>query len=71
MNIIILCLTILICWGIIRIALKAFDKADMHERMNEVEEVEKDYAEVKGFKAAHPGTTKNKQKVVDDFINKE
>ena len=70
MNIIIFSLTILGCWVIIRIALKAWNKANMRNRMEKIEEVDKDYNKVLNFKKTHKGKTDKKQ-VIDDFVNKE
>ena len=67
MNILIFCLTILACWGIIRIALKAWNKADINEKMEELTEVEKNYDSIVDFKKTHKGNFVKKQDSINKF----
>lgn len=66
MNIVIFCLMILICWGIIRIALRAWNKADITERKKSIVNLEDNYKDIIKFKKEHKGNLVTKQ----DYINR-
>ena len=71
MNIIIIILTILIGYGIILYAYKAFKKLDKEEeienKMEEIRELETTNAYIKEFKKAHKGNRKQQRKDIKNF----
>lgn len=67
MNIIIFCLTILACYGIITLSAKAWKKADVSDKMEEIEDIEELNKKIKEFKKTHKGDLNKKREVIEDF----
>ena len=67
MNIGIFCLTIFATYGIINIAYKAWKRADLKEKMKDIEEIETQYDDIKIFKKKHKGDINKKQQTVKNF----
>lgn len=67
MNIVIFCLTILACCGIITKAYKAWKRADLKEKMLELEEISNDYDDIIQYKKNYKGKPKVKRKAIKNF----
>lgn len=67
MNLIIFCLTILAWYGIVLMACKAWNRADIISKMDEIEETEKQDKDIKEFKKAHKGDLKKQRKNIKRF----
>ena len=70
MNILIFSLTVLVIYGILSKGHKAWKSADIHEKMEEIEDIEEQNAEILEFKKAHKGDLNKKRKNIKKF-NKE
>ena len=70
MNVVIFSLTILAMYGIIAYAYKAWKRAEVEDKMEEIEEIEHQHAEILAFKKVHKGDVKKKRKTIKDFTNK-
>ena len=67
MNVIIFSLTILVIYGIMMYAYKAWNRADIKEKMNEIKETEKIYEDVMEFKKEHGKNIDRKKDTVEQF----
>ncbi len=70
MNVLIFSLTILAIYGILSYAYRAWNRADINEKMSEIEELERANEYIKEFKKAHKGNREKQRQVIKDF-NKE
>lgn len=68
MNVIIFSLTILCIYAIMRRGYSAWKNADLREKMQEIEDIEERYDNVKKFKKVHKGDINEKKETVDKFI---
>lgn len=67
MNILIFCLTLLVCCGILSYAHKKWKEADVKEKMEEIEGIEHLEAQVFQFKKAHKGDLNKKKNNIKNF----
>jgi len=75
MNIFIICLTILLIYGILHTVYKAWKAPEytderqkkIREKMEEIEETEEAYNNVVNFKKTHKGNLNKKQKTIETF----
>ena len=67
MGIVIFSLTILICYGIMTKAHKAFKNIEIKEKMEEIENIEEQSAEILKFKKAHKGNLNKKRETIENF----
>lgn len=67
MNIIIFSLTILVIYGIMTYAYSAIKNADIKEKMEEIEDIEKQCETIKEFKKTHKGDLKKQKETITTF----
>lgn len=71
MNIFIFCLTLLVCYGIIRIAYKAWQRVDVKERMEEIKETNRTVYEIEKFKAENKGDLESQKQTIEEFTKEK
>ena len=68
MTIIVFSLIVLAFCGIIVYANKAWNRVEMKEKMEEIEEIYQQEKEIKEFKNAHEGDLNKKRENINNFI---
>lgn len=67
MTVIILCLTVLIIYGILTYAYKLWNRAGVTEKMEEIRETEKANKIINDFRKAHRGNLDKKRDNINKF----
>lgn len=67
MNILIFCLTTLAVYAILSRSYKAWNHADVEDKMTEIIDLEKVSSDIKTFKKSHKGSAEKKRQIINKF----
>jgi hypothetical protein len=67
MNVIIFSLTVLVMYGIISYAYKLWKRADLQEKMGDLEEIDTQNESILQYKKSHKGSYNKKRKTIKNF----
>ena len=67
MNIVIFSLTALIVYGILQYGYKLWKKAELEDKMSELEEIDTDNENILEYKKTHKGDINKKRKTIKQF----